>query len=355
MSRNLIAFTVLLGLFSTLSQGAEPEYVLADWTFENGAVGTPVVQAVDQSGRGHDSISIHGSPTYVAGSGTLGAIAMNCPPGGILGSGFNAADAPDLVLSNQFTIEAVVLARYDSQGYRRVIVGRNGSGKSSYTLGYEPETDRFFLAVHRPGIEFAPWAALGRDSGFHHLAASYEDGNMKLYRDGLLVASTNTTISPDPGPMDAVSVGTIFNGGFWFNGIIDRIRISNRALNPGQFFYQPIPAAWLVQYFGTNYVDKPEANPGSDPDNDGSANLEEYQAGTHPLDATSGFRASIRVAPVVSWPSVPSRAYRVLRKDSLGSTNWTTVVAAFTATNSVSRYTDLDAPGTSYYLVELLP
>src|SRR5205814_4463931 len=106
--------------------------------------------AADQSGRGHDSTTIWGSPAYVAGSGSMGAVAIDCPPGGIFGSGFNVADAPDLVLTNEFTLEAAVVARYDSQGSRRVIVGRNGSYKNSYELGYYPDTDQFTLAVYRP-------------------------------------------------------------------------------------------------------------------------------------------------------------------------------------------------------------
>jgi hypothetical protein len=331
-----------------------PAYVVADWTFENGTIGAPLLQAVDQSGRGHNSVWVYGSPTYVPGIDASRSLAMECPPGQVFGSGFNVADGPDLVLSNEFTIEADVLARYDNRGYGRIIASRNGSGRSSYTFGYLPETDRFYLAVFQPGVEYRVEAPFVRDQ-FHHLAGTYQNGRMKLYRDGLLVASGETTIVPDPGPMDAVSVGVIFNGGFWFNGIIDRVRISNRALNTGQFFYQRIPEAWLTQYFGTNYVDKPEAAPDADPDGDGSTNLEEFQAGTHPLDATSGFHASIRAAPVVSWASVPSRTYRILRRDSLISTNWTTVISAFTATSSTSRFIDVDAPATSFYVVELLP
>jgi hypothetical protein len=354
MSRNLLAFAVFV-VSSASAMGAEPEYVVADWTFEEGTVGLALTQAIDQSGRGHNSVLIHGSPAFVAGSGSLGVVAIDCPPGNVFGSGFNVADAPDLIFTNEFTIEAVVLARYDNQGYRRVIAGRNGSGRSSYTLGYEPETDRFFFSVHRPGIESPTFATLGRDGLFHHVAGSYENGNMKLYRDGLLVASTNTTLTPDPGPMDAVTVGVVHNGGFWFNGQIDRVRISNRALNPGELLFQPIPVAWLEQYFGTNYLNRPEAYPYADPDADGSTNLDEYQAGTNPIDNTSGFRASVRTAPVISWPSVSGRTYRILRKDSLNATSWTTIVSSFVAAGARSSYVDVDAATPAFYVVELVP
>ena len=289
-------FNILGVLFSAIALQAAPEYVVADWTFEEGTTGAPVKQTVDQSGRGHDSITIWGSPVYVAGSGSMGAVAIDCPPGGIFGSGFNVADAPDLVLTNEFTLEAAVLARYDSQGSRRVIVGRNGSYKNSYELGYYPESDQFTLAVYRPqGVVSELRAVFGRDNRFHHLAATFQNGDMKLYRDGLLAASTNTTVTPDPGSMDALSVGTIFNGGYWFNGLIDRVRISNATLSPAQFFYQP------------------------------------------------GLQVAIRTAPVISWTSVAGRSYRILREDSLSATNWTTLVSSFTAIGANSTFVDLEA------------
>src|SRR5438445_8311686 len=147
MRRYPLFFTILGVLCSALAPQAAPVYVVADWTFEEGTVGAPVKQAVDQSGRGHDSTTIWGSPAYVAGSGSMGAVAIDCPPGGIFGSGFNVADAPDLVLTNEFTLEAAVVARYDNQGSRRVIVGRNGSYKNSYELGLYPDTDHCTMAV----------------------------------------------------------------------------------------------------------------------------------------------------------------------------------------------------------------
>ncbi|MDB6054660.1 MAG: glycoside hydrolase family 18, partial [Verrucomicrobiales bacterium] len=55
-----------------------------------------------------------------------------------------------------------------------------------------------------------------------------------------------------------------------------------------------ISVAWRQQNFGPGYLTDPRSEASADPDNDGSTNLQEFNAGTNPLDPNSGFRIGIR-------------------------------------------------------------
>jgi hypothetical protein len=246
MARRCCAFSALLVLSAVLTVRAAPEYVVADWTFEEGNVGSPVTRVVDQSGRGHDSISIFGEPKFAAGSSSAGLVALDCPAvdGGFGGgSGFNVAEAPDLVATNAFTLEAMVFPRDDAvlESERRMIVVRGIGNPGNDFLAYNPTTDRFFFGLARAPRGWGEVeAAFGRDNLFHHIAGSHENGVLKLYRDGLLVVTTNLSAIPEATPTGTVSVGARFDGRIYFNGLIERVRISNRALNPILFFNQKI-------------------------------------------------------------------------------------------------------------------
>lgn len=129
------------------------------------------------------------------------------------------------------------------------------------------------------------------------------------------------------------------------NALFDRVY----AVNDG------VPNSWRLQYFGAGYVTDPRVGAAEDPDGDGSTNLEEYLAGTHPLDPLSGFALSIRLLPELRWEGVANARYEVLRRDSLGGTDFTKI-GEVTGTNGVAVYLDQDRPlPEGYYLLRLAP
>ncbi|HUR45851.1 MAG TPA: thrombospondin type 3 repeat-containing protein [Candidatus Saccharimonadales bacterium] len=85
-----------------------------------------------------------------------------------------------------------------------------------------------------------------------------------------------------------------------------------------------LPDAWERTYFGTLGV-----NPNADADGDGMSNLQEYQAGTNPTNASDSLRitrysfASGGTLAGLTWTSVPTRYYYIWRTPTLGPSTWT--------------------------------
>jgi hypothetical protein len=115
-----------------------------------------------------------------------------------------------------------------------------------------------------------------------------------------------------------------------------------------------VPNAWRLQFFGAGYLSDPRVGAGQDPDNDGRTNIEEYQAGTNPLDPLSGFALSIRTVPQVIFSSVPGQSYAIGRRD--GVTNAPVTITNILATATTTRFTDAGVTNsTSFYTVTPLP
>jgi len=106
-----------------------------------------------------------------------------------------------------------------------------------------------------------------------------------------------------------------------------------------------IPNTWREEYFGPGYLTDPRVGSLEDPDHDGANNLQEYTAGSDPLDPLSGFAVGIQFVPLISWVSVPDQVYSIQRKTSLEDTTWTVIVPEFKATSTNSAYVDIEVAG----------
>jgi hypothetical protein len=106
-------------------------------------------------------------------------------------------------------------------------------------------------------------------------------------------------------------------------------------------------------------------DPNADPDHDGLTNLQEFQAGTNPLDPKSGLRI-IAVAKsgndflVTFSLAVVSKSYRLERKDALTDSLWGSItgVSDFSpASVGSGQITDPGGASASkhFYRVRLLP
>jgi choice-of-anchor C domain-containing protein len=211
-----------------------PSSVVADWTLEEGLPGTAVTSVVDASGNGHVGSIIYGNPSFAVSPPSAQAhgnvsLALGS------NSGFRPEDSVAFNFGDAFTLEAQIMPGDNNEGPwgRLLISGFNpASGAIIFGLGYRGEDHMAVL-----GDITAP---IPQDRASHHLAAVYSRPTLALYLDGQL-AGTMTYEYPFPpaGEPSRIAVGCDYNGGFWFGGLIDRVRISNRALPPSEFFVPP--------------------------------------------------------------------------------------------------------------------
>ena len=140
------------------------------------------------------------------------------------------------------------------------------------------------------------------------------------------------------------------NAGHLANGNLFTVESSADADNDG------LPDAWETLYFGA-----PSARPQDDADGDGLTNLEEFRAGTNPVDASSvAIIQSVLVRGadlVIRFSSVSGKAYRLERAQNLEQPVWTTVVGIIPGTGLPVEVTDSGAAlgGKLFYRVRIAP
>jgi fibronectin type 3 domain-containing protein len=205
---------------SAVVQPAAPVGLVAAYGFDEGAGTT----TADQSGSGNPG-TLSNATWAGAAAGRFGnALSFNGT-----NSIVNVADSNSLDLTNAMTLEAWVRPAVAGNAYLTVIMKErpgsdsyalyaNGSGNNRapiaevYIGGYRDAVGTTQLA---PGV----WA---------HLAATYDGSVLALYVNGvqaaqLLIAGSMTT-STSP-----LRIGANTIWGEWFNGLIDEVRVYNRA------------------------------------------------------------------------------------------------------------------------------
>lgn len=153
------------------------------------------------------------------------------------------------------------------------------------TGGYNSGSNQVVFWSHESGgsLYLSPSKKI-EEGVWHHLTVTYSGTLAKIYIDGRLEASGEGVIRTSPREL---VVGGGIGGQFAFNGLIDDLRIYSTALSESEIspIYSldrdenGIPDWWEMKYFGETGID-----PNADPDGDGYSNLQEYQAGSDPLD-----------------------------------------------------------------------
>jgi sugar lactone lactonase YvrE len=214
--------------------------ILADWTFEEGTSGQPATGMIDVSGLNHHATKLFGQPVWTnSPPGSQGAISLYLPPGVVFGSGFGAAEAPEFNLTNQFTLEAAITPGEMNRDAFRAIIIRTDQATLvwPFSLAYRSDPPTVFFGIaSAPNVIASVTAPFPLDGRSHHIAGVYSNQVLQVFIDGSLRATTLSDITPDPRSKDGVFVGVNNIGGFWFHGSLERIRISNQALRPEEFF-----------------------------------------------------------------------------------------------------------------------
>jgi hypothetical protein len=237
-----------------------------------------------------------------------------------------------------------------SEGYQNPLtLAESRNVRARLFVGSAPASEVYSATFTRlSDIAFAPAPGLFTNAVDVVLRNTLPVGTTRYTLDG-----TDPTLSSPvyASPIRLTAAATI-KARIWLNGFpISTVHTANYlrvyAVNDG------VPNAWRERYFGPGYLTDPRVGALEDPDHDGVTNMQEYTAGSDPLDPLSGFAVGIQAVPQVSWVSVPERVYRILRKSALDDPEWTVVVPDFKAAGTNSTYVDTAVAGRrAFYTVQ---
>ncbi len=140
-------------------------------------------------------------------------------------------DAASLDLTSGMTLEAWVKPTTNAS-WRTVILKERGANDLLYALyasnGSKPRTENF------NGVEntAAGTTALPLNA-WSHLAATYDGANLRFYVNGALI-TTKATSGAMPNTANPLRIGGNAIWGEYFSGLIDEVRIYNRALSASE-------------------------------------------------------------------------------------------------------------------------
>src|SRR3989339_24129 len=207
----------------TLSQAG----TVAEWHFDEGTGSS----ASDSSGNSNTG-TLTGSPAWVAGKVGAGALQFDG-----LNTYVSVNDSNSLDLTNGISIETWVKCADISQdgSTRRVL------DKGSYLIG---ASDKAYFKILKGGIASSvekTWTSADVNV-WHHIVGTYDGATMKLYQDGVKAAEIATTGNIDTNTT-ALNIGRQPSGAGRFSGIIDEVKIYNRALTDAEVLshYNPAP------------------------------------------------------------------------------------------------------------------
>ena len=137
------------------------------------------------------------------------------------------------------------------------------------------------------------------------------------------------------------------------------VTLSNRT---GSSWNDGIPDTWRLRYFSTVLNDLSAA--AADADGDGFSNLQEYQAGTNPLDPLSKpqsqppSRPTLGLVGVINnpiptftmqWLSETGRSYFVETSQEAFGTNWMMISTNLPGSGAMTQFTDTNATGATRF------
>jgi hypothetical protein len=144
----------------------------------------------------------------------------------------SVADAASLHLTNGMSLEAWVnpsILGTTGTDWRTVLLKEQPAGMN-YALYANNGSARPTGQVNVGGEKSAAGTSQLSLNTWSHLAATFEGSNLRLYVNGALVSTTavSGSISPSTG---LLKIGGNSSWGEWYGGLIDEVRIYNRALS----------------------------------------------------------------------------------------------------------------------------
>ncbi|MHC4166275.1 MAG: LamG domain-containing protein [Planctomycetota bacterium] len=210
----------LVSITPAVSNGADPSLV-GWWKFDE----TSGTIASDSSGNGHDGTFV-GSPQWV---------------GGYFGGALQFTGSPDMVTvpysaqlnpENQFTVMLWANVEPGGTGWRAPISSRvPGYNLYAPAAGTGSGTWEFWVGLNPGWAQARPGPAI-QEGEWIHMAAVYDNGNMKLYGNGELGPERSGAMVPNTENELRIGAGGPPSGALHhFVGKIDDVRIYDRVLS----------------------------------------------------------------------------------------------------------------------------
>lgn len=161
------------------------------WKYDNGA------------------LSFNGSDNYVSVSGTWG------------GASWTAATVEAWVNTNATTADFQAIVSSTAGDFIHLQLYSSGNMSVYTNVG----------AIALPIVAQTPTGS------WRYIVLTTKSGESKVYVDNIQFGSTNTTAYANITQATALRIGSGYGSARWFKGIIDEVRIYNRALTPDEITY----------------------------------------------------------------------------------------------------------------------
>jgi hypothetical protein len=220
MNKQLIFTLLVMVVITTGGAYADINEGLIGWWMLDEGTGTTVA---DSSGAGHDGFFVDSMPEWVPG---MYGKALKF-------DGTNKVeipDHPDFHLTDSMSVALWIQPEAEQTNSAKLFI-KQKTGQYPYSLQYDDSAQGLFATVNTssrydtgPHISNFPgeWA---------HMCFTFDGSILILYKDGEEVASVNTSGQLQQNDL-SLSIGCRLDYDQNFNGIIDDVRIFNRALTP---------------------------------------------------------------------------------------------------------------------------
>ena len=157
----------------------------------------------------------------------------------------NCGTSPSLNLQSSFTLDAWV-NQTNSTGYQTII--NHGSQGASGEYWLYLSNGKVSLEVgNGTSHDFRENLSTAIGTGWNHIIVTFNNGLVYAFVNGIQTASVSLNISNTLGGTQSLSIGK-YPSNYYFNGLIDEVRIYNRTLSPTEvtqlYNYAPGPIVY---------------------------------------------------------------------------------------------------------------
>ena len=218
-TKSILVVTVIAALSINTAYSINSASLVGAWLFEGKGD-----EILDSSGNGHDGGIGQGDPKRVkgkfGGAMEFGGTDMVTVPDD------NAMDLKSFTLSAWINVPKIT-------GVWQIVATKENRNPTGRNYGIFCNNNSG--VIHFSFTTAAAWqsfnaATVTTDGTWHHIAATYEKPNFKLYLDGVLDGEQNPDADPDNHD-SPLYIGGCDIGDYWMTGVIDEVLLFSVALS----------------------------------------------------------------------------------------------------------------------------